>query len=95
VYELIHAERAKISMARACRVLAAEVKEVVDDHRGRYGAPRVRRVLQRRGSRPSKKRVARGEHGTDSVKRYRISEFRPIQVPQRFRTKGFERRSNA
>jgi transposase InsO family protein len=84
VYELIHAERANIPVARACRVLgvarsgyykwlhaepspraiddavlAAEVKEIFDDHRGRYGAPRVRRALRRRRHRPSKKRVAR------------------------------------
>lgn len=84
MYELIHAERANIPVARACRVLgvarsgyykwlhaepstravddavlAAEVKEIFDDHRGRYGAPRVRCALRRRGRRPSKKRVAR------------------------------------
>ena len=39
--------------------LAAEVSEVFLQHRGRYGAPRVRRALVRRGPRPSKKRVAR------------------------------------
>lgn len=33
---------------------AAEVTEVFREHRGRYGALRVRRVLRRRGSRPSK-----------------------------------------
>jgi transposase InsO family protein len=84
VYELIHAERENIPVARSCRVLgvsrsgyykwlqaepstrsvqdaelAAEVKEVFHQHRGRYGAPRVRRALRRRGARPSKKRVAR------------------------------------
>jgi putative transposase len=84
VYELVHAERANLPVARACRVLqvsrtgyynwlhaepssrsiddatlAAEVKEVFHDHRGRYGAPRVRRALRRKGPRPSKKRVAR------------------------------------
>jgi putative transposase len=84
VYELIHAERATITVTRACRVLrvsrsgyykwlhaepgtraiddtvlAAEVTEVFRQHRGRYGAPRVRRALRRRGPRPSKKRVAR------------------------------------
>ncbi len=83
MYELIHAERANIPTARACRVLrvsrsgyykwlraepssrcsddkvlAAEVTEVFHDHRGRYGAPRIRRALKRRGARPSKKRVA-------------------------------------
>jgi transposase InsO family protein len=40
-------------------VLAAEVTEVFREHRGRYGAPRIRRALRRRGPRPSKKRVAR------------------------------------
>jgi transposase InsO family protein len=84
VYELIHAERENIPVARACRVLqvsrsgyyqwlhrepstrslddavlAAEVTEVFHEHLGRYGAPRVRRALRRRGARPGKKRVAR------------------------------------
>jgi transposase InsO family protein len=85
VYELIHAERENIPVARSCRVLgvsrsgyyqwrhaepstrtiddaelAAEVTEVFHEHRGRYGAPRVRHALRRRhGPRPSKKRVAR------------------------------------
>lgn len=84
MYELIHAERGSIPVARACRVLhvsrsgyyewlhrepstrsiddavlAAEVTEVFHEHRGRYGAPRVRRALRRRGTRPSKKRIAR------------------------------------
>jgi transposase InsO family protein len=84
VYELIHAERENIPVARACRVLrvarsgyykwlhkepttrsiddavlSAEVTEVFNEHRGRYGAPRVRRALRRRGARPSIKRVAR------------------------------------
>jgi putative transposase len=84
VYGLIHAERATIPVARACRVLevsrsgyyqwlhagpsersiddavlAAEIKEVFHEHKGRYGAPRIRRALRRRGARPSKKRVAR------------------------------------
>lgn len=84
MYELIHAERDNIPVARACRVLrvsrsgyyqwlqrepstrsiddavlAVEVKEVFHEHRGRYGAPRVRRALRRRGVRPSKKRIAR------------------------------------
>lgn len=84
MYELIHAERGNVPVARACRVLrvsrsgyykwlhtepssrsiddallAAEVKEVFHDHRGRYGAPRVRHALRRQGPRPSKKRVAR------------------------------------
>jgi transposase InsO family protein len=88
VYELIHAERANITVTRACRVLrvarsgyykwlhaepskraiddavlAAEVKEVFRENRGRYGAPRVRRALRRRGPRPSKKRVARVMRG--------------------------------
>jgi putative transposase len=86
VFELIHAERESIPVARACRVLgvsrsgyyqwrsrppctrsteeaalASEVAEVFREHRGRYGAPRVRRALRRRRGevRPSKKRVAR------------------------------------
>jgi len=84
MYELIHAERENIPVARACRalrvsrsgfyewlrgrpsaraiddaILAAEVREIFHEHRGRYGAPRIRRALRRRGTRPSKKRVAR------------------------------------
>lgn len=86
MFELIHAERERIPVARACRVLgvsrsgyyqwlscppsarsteeaalASEVAEVFHEHRGRYGAPRIRRALRRRrgGVRPSKKRVAR------------------------------------
>ena len=84
MYELIHAERETIPVARACRVLevsrsgyyewlqrkpsaraiddamlAAEIREIFHEHRGRYGAPRIRRALSRRGIRPSKKRVAR------------------------------------
>lgn len=84
MYELIHAERANIPIARGCRVLgvsrsgyyswlhaapsprsvedavlAAEVAEVFHEHRGRYGAPRVRRALRGQTPRPSKKRVAR------------------------------------
>jgi putative transposase len=84
VYELIHAERANVTVTRACRVLgvsrsgyyqwlhrapsarmiddavlAAEIADVFSEHRGRYGAPRVRRALRSRDTRPSKKRVAR------------------------------------
>lgn len=84
MYELIHAERENVPVARACRVLrvsrsgyykwlhrepttrsledavlAAEVTEIFRQHRGRYGAPRIRRALRREGTRPSKKRVAR------------------------------------
>ena len=39
-------------------ILAAEVREIFHEHRGRYGAPRIRRALRRRGVRPSKKRVS-------------------------------------
>lgn len=90
MYELIHADRGNIPVARACRVLqvarsgyyqwlhaepsgrsiddavlVAEIKEVFQEHKGRYGAPRIRRALRRRGARPSKKRVARlmRDHG--------------------------------
>lgn len=84
MYELIHAERGDIPVARACRILqvsrsgyyqwlhrvpsiraiddaelAAEVTDLFHKHRGRYGAPRVRRALRRHGARPSKKRIAR------------------------------------
>ena len=40
-------------------ILAAEITEVFHEHGGRYGAPRVRRALGTRKTRPSKKRVAR------------------------------------
>ena len=41
-------------------VLAAEVADVFEEHRGRYGAPRIRHALRPRGgTKPSKKRVAR------------------------------------
>lgn len=56
-YKWLHAEPSARSIDDA--VLAAEVTEVFREHRGRYGAPRVRRALRRRGPRPSKKRVAR------------------------------------
>jgi putative transposase len=56
-YKWLHAEPSPRAIDDA--VLAAEVKEIFDDHRGRYGAPRVRRALRRRRHRPSKKRVAR------------------------------------
>ncbi len=39
--------------------LGAEIVDVFQRHRGRYGAPRIQRALVRRGPRPSKKRVAR------------------------------------
>jgi transposase InsO family protein len=56
-YQWLHAEPSERSIDDA--VLAAEIKEVFDEHKGRYGAPRIRRALRRRGARPSKKRVAR------------------------------------
>ncbi|MFZ5895116.1 MAG: IS3 family transposase [Myxococcota bacterium] len=56
-YRWLHAEPSTRVIDDA--VLAAEVKEVFDKHRGRYGAPRVRRALRRHGPRPSKKRIAR------------------------------------
>ena len=84
MFELIHAERENIPVARACRVLgvsrsgyyqwlhrepstrstddavlAAEVTDIFHQHRGRYGAPRIRHALRCQGTRPSKKRVAR------------------------------------
>ena len=56
-YQWLHAEPSGRSIDDA--VLTAEIKEVFHEHKGRYGAPRVRRALRRRGARPSKKRVAR------------------------------------
>jgi len=102
VYELIHAERDCIPVARSCRVLGvsrsgyyqwlhagpsaraiddavldAEIREVYHEHKGRYGAPRIRRALRRpHGPRPSKKRVARA---------MRILGLR-AHTPRRFRT---------
>jgi transposase InsO family protein len=56
-YEWLQGKRSARAIDDA--VLAAEVREIFDEHRGRYGAPRIRRALRRRGTRPSKKRVAR------------------------------------
>jgi putative transposase len=56
-YKWLHREPSTRSVDDA--VLAAEITEVFHEHRGRYGAPRVRRALRRKGPRPSKKRVAR------------------------------------
>jgi putative transposase len=56
-YQWLHAEPSDRSIDDA--VLAAEIKEVFHEHKGRYGAPRIHRALRRRGARPSKKRVAR------------------------------------
>ena len=39
--------------------LAAEVKDIHREHRGRYGSPRVHRELRARGRRVARKRVAR------------------------------------
>lgn len=39
--------------------LVAQIKELFHEHKGRYGAPRIRRAVRRKGARPSKKRVAR------------------------------------
>jgi putative transposase len=56
-YRWLHGE----TRARAVddAVLGAEISELFQQHRGRYGAPRIRRALWRAGRRPSKKRVAR------------------------------------
>jgi putative transposase len=56
-YEWLHAGPSMRSLDDA--VLASEVKEVIHEHRGRHGAPRVRHALRRRSARPSQKRVAR------------------------------------
>jgi transposase InsO family protein len=56
-YQWLHAEPSARSIDDT--VLAAEIKEVFQEHQGRYGAPRIRRALRRRGVRSSKKRVAR------------------------------------
>jgi putative transposase len=51
-YQWLHAEPSERFIDDA--VLAAEIKEVFHEHKGRYGAPRIRRALRRRGTRPSK-----------------------------------------
>lgn len=56
-YQWLH--RAPSTRSIDDAVLAAEVAEVFHEHRGRYGAPRVRRALRVRGTRPSRKRIAR------------------------------------
>lgn len=40
-------------------VLAAEIREIHQEHKGRYGSPRIHRELRERGHRVSRKRVAR------------------------------------
>lgn len=46
---------------RTCedRRLAAEVRDIHGEHRGRYGSPRIHRELRARGQRVGRKRVAR------------------------------------
>lgn len=39
--------------------LVAEIKEVFREHKGRYGAPRIRHAVRRKGFCPGKNRVAR------------------------------------
>ena len=57
-YQWVHREPSARSIDDA--VLSAEIAEVFSKHGGRYGAPRVRGALRRRGARPSTKRIARG-----------------------------------
>ena len=74
-YQWLHAEPSARAIDDA--VLEAEVKEVFLEHKGRYGAPRVRRALRRpKGPRPSTKRVART---------LRVLGLR-AHTPRRFRT---------
>ena len=44
---------------QANQSLDAEIKEIYRDHRGRYGAPRIHRELQARGSLCGRHRVSR------------------------------------
>lgn len=84
VFRFIHAEKANVSIAFACRVfgvsrsgyyrwakappsartrndrrLAAQVRAIHEEHKGRYGSPRIHRELRARGQRVGRKRVAR------------------------------------
>lgn len=45
--------------ARTDRELSAEIREIHNAHKGRYGMPRIHRELQARGRRTGRKRVAR------------------------------------
>ena len=47
------------------RRLAAEVRDIHKEHKGRYGSPRIHRELRARGQRVGRKRVAplMGEEG--------------------------------
>lgn len=112
MFELVHAERARLPVSFSCRVLgvsrsgyyrwcsatpsertqadgmlAAHIRDIHREHKGRYGSPRVHRDLRARGLRVGRKRVARlmrlqGLKGckprrfrrtTDSCHRYRIA----------------------
>lgn len=53
-------QRQQLSVrARADQRLSAEIKDIYDDSRCTYGAPRVHAELRRRGKRVARKRVAR------------------------------------
>lgn len=45
--------------AQADAVLAAQIKAVLEAHRGRYGSPRIQRELAAQGQRHGQKRIAR------------------------------------
>lgn len=64
--------------------LAAEVREIHKEHKGRYGSPRIHRELRARGKRVGRKRVARlmGESGLHG------------RIPRRFRKTTDSRHSN-
>lgn len=118
MFELIHAERENVPVARACRVLGvsrsgyyqwlqaepsarsiddialtAEIKELFYEHKGRYGAPRIRRAVRCKGVRPSKKRVARlmGESGLQARAPRRFRKTTDSRTTQRIAPNLLER----
>jgi putative transposase len=60
--------------AKTDAMLAAEIRDIHRDHKGRYGSPRIHRELRERGHRVSRKRVVRlmREQGLQSRRRRRF-----------------------
>lgn len=56
-YRWLHAPPSE--RAQANEVLAAEIRDIHREHKGRYGSPRIHRELRERGHRVGRKRVAR------------------------------------
>lgn len=68
---------AKPKKTRRCRALTAQVVAVFDEHKGRYGAPRIFRALRGGGLRVSRKTVAAVMRENGRVARPR-KRFKPM-----------------